>query len=564
MIQKRIFGKFNFGIHKLFTCLLVLILFSSIFLSVIVVSEKENYDNRYDAKLEYTPKSYDFGDVCRGESDYTIFDICNGASPPYESLNFSLSWDCDWVSVSPTDGCLSVFEYETINVVVDTSGLNYGIKTCEINIDSDAGNGVFDLSVNVVSNPPVKPTNPNPSDDSVNVEVNPALSVNVSDVDDDLLSVTFFDASDDSLIDSVENVQSGETVTVEWNNLDYETTYSWYIVVDDTFYETSSDVFSFTTTPAFIFSNINPDDRSMDIPWNIDNLSLNVQDSDGNDNFDWSITTSPDIGSSSGKGSSGDKIECEISSLKSETTYSWTVTVANNRGEKTESVFSFRTMENIAPKMPVALLPSIDALDVSIVCTLNWSCVDPDGDKGLIYDVYFGKTTNPPLLKEDLTQSFFKVTYDLELNTKYYWKIKVTDSFGESSESSVFSFKTSTVPPPPSPDSINISFPRKICLFGFKADITNNGVRAASNINWHVSIKGGIFDRVNASNSGFIDNLNLNETKRISTYEFLNFKTIPFGLGRAEVTLIATDKDGVPVGMNSVGVFLVFRMTIVL
>ncbi len=558
MTNKKNFGTFSVGIHKLFYFLLVLMLFSSTFLSVTVVSDSDG------PKLEYDPKSYDFGDVYIDESESVIFDICNGASEPYDNLDFSLSWDCDWIIVSPTQGSLEIFEYQTIDVIVDTTDLDYGVYNCGIRIDSNAGDGVFDLSVNVVSHPPDKPTISSPYNGAKKVDVDPTiLAVNVSDVDDDPLSVTFFDASDDSEIGSFDDVQSGETVTIEWDDLEYETKYSWYAVVDDSFNEIRSDVSSFKTTLAHIFSNLSPSNDSWGISWDIDELSLDVENYEGN-TFDWDIKTFPDIGTASGKGSSGDNIKCNMHNLNSDKIYSWTVTAVDSKGEKTESVFNFKTIKNMVPNKPVVVSPGIDALDVSIVCTLNWSCVDPDGDKNLVYDVYLGTTKNPSILEKNVNESFINVTYDLELDTRYYWKIKATDSFGASSESSIFSFKTSNVPPPPSIGSINISFPRRFSLFGFKADITNNGVRDASNIFWHVSIKGGIFGRVNVSNSGCIDILNLNETKRISTYEFLNFKSNPFGLGRVNVSVIATDKNGVIVGMNSIDVFLVFKMMVMI
>jgi hypothetical protein len=101
-------------------------------------------------------------------------------------------------------------------------------------------------------------------------------------------------------------------------------------------------------------------------------------------------------------------------------------------------------------------------------------------------------------------------------------------------------------------------------MAGFKADIINNGVRDASNVNWEVFITGGIFNRVNITKRGCIDRLNLNEKKEISTYEFLNFKNILFGLGDAKLTLIATNDNGEIVGTKSTDVFLLFKWIIVL
>jgi hypothetical protein len=99
----------------------------------------------------------------------------------------------------------------------------------------------------IVNQPPDKPTNPLPADGAKDVELDTSLSVDVTDPDDDSMDVLFFDASDDSLIGTDLNVPSGGSASVEWNDLTYNTTYSWYAIADDTMYETTSETWSFTT-----------------------------------------------------------------------------------------------------------------------------------------------------------------------------------------------------------------------------------------------------------------------------------------------------------------------------
>ncbi len=94
---------------------------------------------------------------------------------------------------------------------------------------------------------PDKPSNPNPVDGSVGVGVNPVLSVDVSDPEDDILDVYFYDASDYSLIGVAENVESGSRASVFWYGLDYESSYSWFAVADDDEFVNKSDTWSFTT-----------------------------------------------------------------------------------------------------------------------------------------------------------------------------------------------------------------------------------------------------------------------------------------------------------------------------
>ena len=99
----------------------------------------------------------------------------------------------------------------------------------------------------IVNNPPNKPINPYPADGAQDVELDPYLSVEVSDPDGDSLDVLFFDASDDSLIGTVLNVPSGGTAFVQWSGLSNNKTYSWFAIADDTVYETKSDTWSFKT-----------------------------------------------------------------------------------------------------------------------------------------------------------------------------------------------------------------------------------------------------------------------------------------------------------------------------
>ena len=99
----------------------------------------------------------------------------------------------------------------------------------------------------VVNNKPYKPVNPNPENLEENISVDPLLSVYIEDPDGDLLDVDFFNASDDSLIGSLTGRASDTRAEINWNDLDYETVYSWYVVVDDGEYTNTSDVFTFKT-----------------------------------------------------------------------------------------------------------------------------------------------------------------------------------------------------------------------------------------------------------------------------------------------------------------------------
>jgi serine protease len=95
--------------------------------------------------------------------------------------------------------------------------------------------------------PPNTPVNPIPTNGSTGIEINPTLSVDVSDPDGDVMDVTFYDASDNSVIGADTNVPSGGTASTTWSDLNYDTIYFWYVVAGDGVEQTTSSTWSFTT-----------------------------------------------------------------------------------------------------------------------------------------------------------------------------------------------------------------------------------------------------------------------------------------------------------------------------
>ncbi|MFX1392713.1 MAG: C25 family cysteine peptidase, partial [Promethearchaeota archaeon] len=97
------------------------------------------------------------------------------------------------------------------------------------------------------SNQPNVPSNPNPSDRATGVNINPTLSVVVSDPDGDLMNVAFYDTSDNSLIDIDLQVPNGGTASIIWSGLSEGTTYQWYVIISDGQCIRQSSIWEFTT-----------------------------------------------------------------------------------------------------------------------------------------------------------------------------------------------------------------------------------------------------------------------------------------------------------------------------
>jgi hypothetical protein len=170
--------------------------------------------------------------------------------------------------VEPWSGS-SQGEVNNHTVMCFTSPLDPGPHQCNLTIYG-GGNGIFTVYVNVttggLNDPPDPPTdplpsngstvrgrngNPEPSDPlpfngSINSETSPVLSVMVTDPNAEMMTVSFYDASTDSLIGTDYQVMNGTRAYAMWNNLAMNATYSWYAVCHDQENTTQSDTWTFT------------------------------------------------------------------------------------------------------------------------------------------------------------------------------------------------------------------------------------------------------------------------------------------------------------------------------
>mgnify|MGYP001069545167 CR=1 FL=1 len=130
-------------------------------------------------------------------------------------------------------------------------------------------NTTFSQIVHVAlsGHPPLKPINIHPAPDAINISVNPTLKVHVADPDGEMLDVSFYDASIDTLIGKVSDVPNNSNAQIVWFELDYNTTYTWYAIANDSLLETLSDFWSFKTRsepisfppkPSFYWTPLSP------------------------------------------------------------------------------------------------------------------------------------------------------------------------------------------------------------------------------------------------------------------------------------------------------------------
>ena len=97
-------------------------------------------------ELSYNPISHNFGEIMMGNPGHTQFEIWNSGSG---ELGYSLFPDCGWVEVNPSRGN-SFGEHDIINVDVDTTGLELGLHTCNVEIDSNGGTETYTVQIIVI------------------------------------------------------------------------------------------------------------------------------------------------------------------------------------------------------------------------------------------------------------------------------------------------------------------------------------------------------------------------------------------------------------------------------
>jgi photosystem II stability/assembly factor-like uncharacterized protein len=104
--------------------------------------------------LAYTPTSHDFGDLYKGDTASTTFEISNAGTGTLNYFFYPCVDMSQWVSVTPESG-YSNGDAQEITVDIDTAGLAEGVHQCDVQVFTNGGNALFTVYVNVLPPSPV-------------------------------------------------------------------------------------------------------------------------------------------------------------------------------------------------------------------------------------------------------------------------------------------------------------------------------------------------------------------------------------------------------------------------
>ncbi len=263
-----------------------------------------------------------------------------------------------YAAIRYTAGRLEDVEEKEVSVDAngdDTFTINYEIPE-ELEEGEEFVHGLFTendyvtdtIILDIDIDGPFTPSDPDPSDGAEGVSTNVELSALVEHDEGESMDVSFYDGADE-LIGTDNNVADGDRAEVEWDDLDYGTTYEWYAEAEDDDGETAeSSLWSFTTLDApgpVAPTDPEPEDGETGVTTDVE-ISAHVEHEEGEsmdvsfyDGADDLIGTDNDV-------ADGDRAEVEWTGLDHDMEYEWYTVSEDGEGNTAESsLWSFTTQE---------------------------------------------------------------------------------------------------------------------------------------------------------------------------------------------------------------------------
>ena len=289
------------------------------------------------------------------------------------------------------------------------------------------------------SNSPPSFSTPTPTNNSVEQLVSLNWQITITDSDSDLFNWTI--ECNNSQTDSGNDESDGAKQLSFSGNINTKYTV-WVNATDgnDNSGNWTNHTYYFTThtgNPAVI-SSPSPSNGSIDVSVSLASVSITIEDPEGI-NFDWYITTSPNVGSNSGAGASNGSKTCSISGLSYEATYTWYVKVWDTM-HWTNRSYHFTIEEDPGGGPPPNTAPSVSnpyPVDGSTLQVITPYChvyvVDADSDPMTIN--FYNSTDGVSWTWQQTNSSvatgttvYWNYTQANNYNTIYYWKVTADDA----------------------------------------------------------------------------------------------------------------------------------------
>lgn len=288
---------------------------------------------------------------------------------------------------------------------------------------------------------PYPPSDPSPAD-SGSADIDTDLSWSGSDPDGDPVTFSVYFGTD---VDPPRVVTDQSAKTHDPGTLEYNETYYWKVSCkDDHGAVTHGKLWMFSTVPnegPSAPSNPSPANASDDQPLSPQMTWQVSVDPEGDDvTYDIYLDTAdPPV---SKVDSNLTSASYNSSPLGYGTRYYWQVVAKDDHGNATSGpVWNFTTGDNGPPTQPSGPSPGSGVPDQPITVELSWSpSTDPEQD-AIVYDIYLGTSSPPPLFASGLTQTTYDPG-DLLYGTTYYWQIIARDSYGNATPSAIWNFST--------------------------------------------------------------------------------------------------------------------------
>ncbi|UCF49171.1 MAG: PKD domain-containing protein [Thermoplasmatales archaeon] len=282
--------------------------------------------------------------------------------------------------------------------------------------------------------PPVIHNNEYPANQSKNVGLNVTCHIEVSDIDEDLMTIYWYENSTGSWILRQINssVPNGTYYWTYQQAIDYSKTYYWKVSVNDS-KNNNTEIFHFTTLdnqPVIIYNPI-PANQSVNVSKNTAYWYITIDDPE-NDFINWTIETSPYIGNSSGTNDTNGQKNCPLYGLNYITNYTIYVNATDSiNGTWINETFWFITAEQGAPTISNEYPPNRNTqTELQPICHVDVH--DIEGDNLTIY--WFENSTGSWILRR--TESnvsanstvYWTFSQASTYSKTYYWRVIANDS----------------------------------------------------------------------------------------------------------------------------------------